>query len=84
MLDEKLERGECFDCKHKVTMDNLLLFDFDHRDPSDKVGNVSKLVYGARHKFYQEVAKCDLVCGDCHAKRTHNHHEPPRHPGHST
>ena len=48
--------------------------DFDHRDPSRKIANVSKLAHSAeaQDKILREIAKCDLVCANCHRVRTYN------------
>lgn len=45
------------------------VMDFDHRDPSSKRANVSRLNHIAAVKA--EIAKCDLVCANCHRERTH-------------
>lgn len=47
---------------------------FDHRDASTKVTEVSRMI--TRPNIYTEedilaeIAKCDLVCANCHAIRT--------------
>lgn len=48
------------------------VMDFDHVR-GDKVDNVSSLV-GQRASLkaiFREIAKCDLVCSNCHRLRTH-------------
>lgn len=58
-----LTEGECVDCGEG----NPLLLDFDHRDPSTKVDNISTLVSkGYYDKLVVEVEKCDLRCANCH------------------
>lgn len=47
------------------------VMDFDHRDPSTKTAIISylpRLQSWARLKA--ELAKCDLVCANCHRMRT--------------
>jgi hypothetical protein len=65
-----LKRGPCMDCGgtfHPCAMD------FDHRDSKEKVSNVSELFSRvSRRKLLEEVAKCDLVCANCHRVRTWN------------
>ena len=41
---------------------------YDHREPATKKWDLShaKTITGAR----VEIAKCDLVCANCHAERT--------------
>jgi hypothetical protein len=43
---------------------------FDHTG-TDKVSGVGALVpYGNKKAVLEEVAKCELVCANCHAIRT--------------
>jgi len=45
--------------------------DFDHRDPSTKTARVPALVGRAGiRRILAEVAKCDIVCANCHRLRT--------------
>ncbi len=46
--------------------------DFDHRDPKLKSGDVSRLLGSGRPMeiVLLEVAKCELVCANCHRIRT--------------
>lgn len=52
--------------------------DFDHRE--DKVSTVSKLKLGcySKERILEEVAKCDLVCANCHRLRTWNRQRQAR------
>jgi hypothetical protein len=60
----------CMDCGETYPP---YVMDFDHRDPAKKSFCIAK----ARHKgvtfkmLEEEIAKCDLVCANCHRKRTH-------------
>lgn len=49
----------------------------DHRDPSVKECNPSQLVMlkVGPDKVRAELAKCDVVCANCHAERTHRQRE---------
>ena len=48
------------------------VMDFDHRDPEDKIAEIARLVtLGNRQKIWDEIAKCDLVCANCHRERTY-------------
>lgn len=51
--------------------------DFDHRDASLKVDAVSRLLRRASsiEELQQEIAKCDVVCSNCHRLRTKARHE---------
>lgn len=46
--------------------------DFDHRDPATKTKAVSQLISECRSMdiILEEIAKCDLVCANCHRIRT--------------
>ena len=48
------------------------VMEFDHRGGETKLNNVSRLThYGSRKKIDAEIAKCDIVCANCHRIRTH-------------
>lgn len=57
------------DCHLKVTADNIVLFEFDHT--RDKNYNVSAMTTMRDTKFQEEIAKCELLCANCHRIRTH-------------
>ena len=41
--------------------------DYNHRDPTTKVIEVSKLAASAgKEKLMKEMAKCDVLCANCH------------------
>ena len=46
--------------------------DFDHRDPAAKLFNItaSRAMLMVRDRLLAEVAKCDVVCANCHRVRT--------------
>jgi hypothetical protein len=45
---------------------------FDHRDPTTKLFGIGGSG-GTRsiEKILEEIEKCDVVCANCHAERTH-------------
>ena len=63
-----LKEGSCTDCGgsfHPVAMQ------WDHVG-TDKLANVSRLAQRAsKARVLAEIAKCELVCANCHAVRTH-------------
>ena len=71
---EKMRRGKCLRCPRLVTLETCCAFDFDHRDASTKVMNVSDLVEKSQAFFDQhiesELKACDLLCCNCHKKVT--------------
>lgn len=62
-----LSKNKCMDCGET----NPLTLDFDHRDPKTKIGSICELVASGREQILiTEVEKCDIVCSNCHMKRT--------------
>jgi hypothetical protein len=62
----KLERG-CVDCGfngHPVALE------FDHLPGSGKVANISHMRGGSWAAVEAEIAKCEVVCSNCHRIRT--------------
>lgn len=47
--------------------------DFDHREPGEKSFNVTagRAMLMPRDRLLEEIAKCDIVCANCHALRTY-------------
>lgn len=49
------------------------VMDFDHRDPTEKIACVSELIKKKSERIIRnEIAKCDVVCSNCHRQRTHS------------
>lgn len=72
---EKLKRGSCMTCKRTVTLENACAFDFDHVNPENKRMNVSHFVLKDWEYFRKyckdELAKCRLLCTNCHKIKTY-------------
>ena len=69
---DKLKAAPCMDCGLKFPP---ICMDFDHRPTEKKTANVSQLVkWSSMACVLAEVAKCDLVCSNCHRIRTANRH----------
>lgn len=69
MLDTiKLGRG-CFDCGYNK---NSVALHFDHRPGETKTTEINLLMTSGRsdEALLAEIAKCDVVCANCHAIRT--------------
>lgn len=43
---------------------------FDHVDPSEKSFNISSNMTASNQIVRQELAKCQLLCGDCHRAKS--------------
>jgi hypothetical protein len=79
----KIERGKCADCNMVITEHNVVCIDWDHRNPSDKTFTISYMVGRVKWETIKaEIDKCDAVCRNCHALRTHHgqHWHNPRNP----
>lgn len=63
-----LKDGPCMDCGVSYPP---YVMQWDHRDPSQKEFTIGSTTRVAWDKVLAEVAKCDLVCANCHAIRTH-------------
>jgi hypothetical protein len=58
----------CVDCGEN----DIRVLEFDHRDPSEKSGGISRMV-GDRcgiERIAAEVEKCDVRCANCHRRRS--------------
>lgn len=66
----ELKKRPCVDC---CGIFEPFVMDFDHRDPATKKYVVSFMVSKRmpREAILEEIAKCDLVCSNCHRIRTH-------------
>ena len=62
----KVEKG-CVDCGYNK---NPLALEFDHLPGTTKRKNVAALLYNSWKIIWEEVAKCEVVCANCHAIRT--------------
>lgn len=63
----KLEAEGCTECHSN---DNNGALEFHHRDPRSKIASIGSMVrQPTRYSLtdvMNEVAKCDLVCNECH------------------
>src|ERR1051326_1741302 len=66
-LLDSLEATACLDCGGSFPPECM---DFDHRPGQAKVRDVGSMVTSAMETLLAEVAKCDLVCANCHRIRT--------------
>ena len=66
-----MKESPCMDCGEIFP---YYVMDFDHRPNEEKLTNISRMRrrYGTpEQEILEEIAKCDLVCANCHRKRTH-------------
>jgi hypothetical protein len=62
----KLERG-CADCGYRG---HPAALDFDHLPGFEKLKSVGSMTGCAWEDIEAEIAKCDVVCSNCHRVRT--------------
>lgn len=58
-------------CKNCGENDPACL-DFHHRDPTEKEITVASAVQYSKAKVLREIAKCDVLCANCHRKHHAN------------
>lgn len=66
-LIRSLKSAPCADCGN--TFDPVCM-DFDHRPGETKIAALSKIASLSREAILAEIAKCDVVCSNCHRLRT--------------
>lgn len=57
----------CMDCGGRFLPCQM---EFDHRDASDKRFIIGPSLHRSIRALLEEIAKCDLVCANCHRLRT--------------
>lgn len=66
LLFEYYQSNPCVDCGN----DNPIVLELDHRDGTDKVSDVSKMMHSSWETIEAEIKKCDVRCANCHRIRT--------------
>lgn len=72
---DEIKSSPCVDCRKSFPP---YVMDFDHRDPSRKQGEINHLLHKLNapwSRILKEIAKCDVVCVNCHRMRTW---QPPK------
>lgn len=65
---ELKDKTPCKDCGHNYP---YYVMDFDHLPEFEKITEVAKIINsGSMKRLLDEIAKCDLVCSNCHRIRT--------------
>lgn len=59
-----LKGGKCLECGKEYDGTNAAIFQFHHRNPSDKIGRIT--FDWTWDKILIEAEKCNLVCACCH------------------
>ena len=67
---DKVKDRPCLDCSIKYPP---YVMQFDHRNPKEKLFPIGSNYAKVSHKsLIDEIAKCDVVCANCHAIRTYH------------
>lgn len=67
LVTEYLQEHPCVSCGEA----DPIVLEFDHRDPGIKDSEVTRLLsYASWERILDEIKKCDVVCSNCHRKRT--------------
>lgn len=64
----ELKNNPCLDCGLRYP---FYVMEFDHRDSSLKFQEVGRIIGNSWRRIKEEIAKCDLVCANCHRARTY-------------
>ena len=69
---EYLSNNPCVVCGSA----DLLVLEFDHKDPTTKRFNIGKAISGktisiSLEELVIEIAKCEVMCRNCHQRKTH-------------
>jgi len=67
----KMERG-CIECGYRAHSEAL---HFDHLPTSQKSFNIARAKNMSWGRVMEEIAKCEVVCANCHAVRTYARRE---------
>ena len=68
-----LQQSECADCGES----DIRVLEFDHL--ADKTKGVSELRTHSLKRIQEEIDKCEVVCANCHRKRTYARSGAMRH-----
>lgn len=64
---EYLKQNPCTNCGES----NPVVLEFDHRDRTDKIESISNLINNSSWKRIEtEIKKCDVLCANCHRKKS--------------
>lgn len=69
LVDKIKAESGCMDCG--LVPEHMQVLEFDHRPDEVKLFHISdRMVQGTVEDLLAEIAKCDIVCANCHRVRT--------------
>lgn len=64
---EYLKKNPCLICGES----DPIVLEFDHREDTEKIESISNLILNSNwKKIKNEINKCDVLCANCHRRRT--------------
>jgi hypothetical protein len=64
---EYLSRNACINCGES----DPVVLEFDHRDRNEKIESISNLISNSSwERIKSEIEKCDVLCANCHRRKT--------------
>lgn len=64
---EYLKKHPCVNCQES----DPIVLEFDHRNGFDKIESISNLIRDASwSRIEQEIEKCDVLCANCHRRKS--------------
>jgi hypothetical protein len=63
---EYLKENPCEVCGES----DPVVLDFDHINPEEKSGNIARMRGHSEKTLFTEIAKCRVLCANCHRRRT--------------
>jgi|ERR1051326_6085747 hypothetical protein len=63
----KIKNVPCMDCNNSFPPECM---DFDHREGTEKCFTIGSRTTLSLERLMTEIAKCDIVCSNCHRIRT--------------
>jgi hypothetical protein len=68
LVKDYLRSNPCLNCGES----DVEVLDFDHKDRLSKEDAISNMVHNLKptDKIFAEIAKCDVLCGNCHRHKT--------------
>jgi len=68
-LIDEIKSQPCTDCRQSYPP---YVMDFDHLDPEQKLFTIGRGVSVGTIRLREEMAKCEVVCSNCHRIREHD------------
>ena len=66
-IREYLQQHSCKDCNHN----DWRVLEFDHLPEYKKYNDISELISLSTDRLKNEIAKCEVVCANCHNLRSY-------------